>query len=365
MTGQLKYNQDAMSIFGDKMEQKAGDGAFLVQGQTVNVGMTYSDVKDLCTTLVQKELAIYEQKASATAIQRFDHIIDKLLVALSKLDEQYKMKFQEPAIQFAARETFKEYIRSGKEELSDDLIDLMIERLTVDEHTTKQALIDEARQILPKLSTSSVAILALLAACKLLFIRRRDGFVEVFKRLTPLAKEVGTPHSMDIAYLEQIRCGQSLSFVNSFSPFVDTMMKTYAPIFTHPITIDEFNNIMAEEGLNTGDHKILGTILSLFKTEGNNMSLDISVVTEKMFVEKNEELIPSLNKVVSRLPRYNADEARQFFLEIDKNWNNVIDLFNRKDIQSFMVSPVGNYIGTRKLSKLMGEYVSIDLFYHN
>lgn len=347
------------------MEQKAGDGALQVQGQTVNVGMSYSDVKDLCTTLVQKELAIYEQKASETALLRFNQILDKLLKALSKLDEQYKMKFQEPAIQFAACETFKEFIRSGKEELSDDLIDLMIERLTVEEHTTKQALIDEARQILPKLSTSSVAILALLAACKLLFIRRREDYIDVFKRLSPLAKEVGTPQSIDIAYLEQIRCGQSLSFVTSFTPFVDAMMKTYAPIFTHPITIEEFNKIMAEEGLNTGNHRLFGTILSFFRTEGQNMSIDISVVTEKMFVEHKEALLSSLNKVISRLPKYTNEEVRQFYLAIDSNWNNVIDLFNRKDIQSFMVSPVGNYIGTRKLSKLMGEDVSINLFYQN
>lgn len=354
-----------MSILGDKMEQKAGDGALQVQGQTVNVGMSYSDVKDLCTTLVQKELAIYEQKASETAIRRFEQIMDKLLEALRQLDEQYKMKFQEPAIQFAARETFKEYIRSGKEELSDDLIDLMIERLTVEEHTTKQALIDEARQILPKLSTSSVAILALCAACKLLFIRRREGFIDVFRKLTPLAKEVGTPLRMDIAYLEQVRCGQSLSFVSSFSPFVDAMMKIYAPVFTHQITIEEFNRIMSEEGLNTGDHKVFGMLLSLFKTEGHNMLLDISVTTEKMFVEKNEELLSALNKVVSRLPKYTSEEVRQFFIAIDSNWNNVIELFNRKEIQSFMVSPVGNYIGTRKLSKLIGEDVSINLFYQN
>lgn len=362
---QLKYNRGAMSILGDKMEQTAGDGALQVQGQIVNVGMSYSDIKDLCTTLVQKELENYEQKASATAMQRFDDIMDKLLYALSRLDEQYRMKFQEPAIQFAAHETFKEYIRSGKEELSDDLIDLMIERLIVEEHTTKQALIDEARQILPKLSTSSVAILALLAVCKLLFIRRREGFIDVFRKLTPLAKEVGTPAGMDIAYLEQVRCGQSLSFVKSFSPFINAMMKTYSSFFTHSIPVDEFNKIMAEEGLNVGDPSKFGAILSLFKTEGRDMTLDISMVSNEMFKVKNDELIESVNKVVARLPKYTTDEARQFFLNIDANWNNVIELFNRSDIQSFMVSPVGNYIGTRKLSKLLGEDVSINLFYHN
>lgn len=31
--------------------------------------------------------------------------------------------------------------------------------------------------------------------------------------------------------------------------------------------------------------------------------------------------------------------------------------------KSFMLSPVGMYIGTRKLSRVQGEEVSIDIFY--
>ena len=106
-----------MSLLGNKIQQTVGDHALQIQGQNVNVGMSYADVKDLCTTLIKSEIASYEQMAYSVAQERFERIISKLLEALSQIDEQYRIRFQEPSIQFAAQESFKEFIRSGKEEL--------------------------------------------------------------------------------------------------------------------------------------------------------------------------------------------------------------------------------------------------------
>ena len=347
------------------MQQTAGDNSLQIQGENVHVGMSYADVKDLCTTLIRSEIASYEQKANSVAQERFESIMSKLLEALSKIDEQYRMRFQEPSIQFAAQETFKEYIRSGKEELSDDLIDLMIERIKVDEHTTKQALIDEARQILPKLSTSAIAILAILALSKLLILRNRGAFIENMRSLTPLVKEIGTPRSLDIAYLEQVRCGQVLSFISSFKAFSERMLEAYLPVFTHSITVDQFNKIASELGLNLERPQLLVNILSLFETKDNLMTLNISVLSEDMFLSNKEEIVNVLRQFVEKMTKYTKEEVEQFFLEIDNQWQNVIDLFNRKDIRSFMVSPVGYYIGSRKLCKVLGEEIPIGLFFND
>lgn len=352
-----------MSILGDKMQQTAGENSLQVQGNTVNIGMSYADVKDLCTTLIMSELASYEQRANELARNRFDSIMDKLLEALAQIDDKYRMRFQEPAIQFAASETFKEYIRSGNDELSDDLIDLMIERIMVDEHTTKQALIDEARQILPKLSPTTIAVLAILSFSKIILIRKKADFIEKLKSLSPILKDLGKPERMEIAYLEQVRCGQMLSFVNSFGDFIDAMMKTYAPVFSHSITIDDFNKYAGEICTNVGDNTLFLSLITLFETKGTSMSMNISVISEDMFLAKKTELHNALNEMMNRLPKYTKEEVCNFFLGIDPNWQNAIDLFNRKDIRSFIVSPVGYYIGTRKLTKILGEEIPISLFY--
>lgn len=347
------------------MEQNAGDNAQQIQGQNVYVGMSYSDVKDLCTTLIQSELALYTQHANLEAQQRFNNILNKLLDAMSKIDEKYRSRFQEPAIQFAANETFKEYIRSGKEDLSDDLIDLMIERICVEEYSTKQALIDEARQVLPKLSSTTVAILAILTFSKLIIKNKKSDFIARLQKLSPLLHDIGNPHSIDIAYLEQARCGQSLSFVKASDEFAEMMQKKYSALFTHPIPIDEFKKIVEESEWNKGDAAFLGTLLSLFDVKDNNTSFNYSVLNESIFLVKKKELLDASNSILKHSKPYSKDEVEKFFLEIDKNWQNVFNLFHREDVKSFMISPVGNYIASRKLTKLLGEEISINLFYRD
>ena len=282
---------------------------------------------------------------------------------MSQLEDSTRQRFQEPSIQFAVNETMKEYIRSGKEELGDDLIDLMIERLKVEEHTTKQSLIDEARQILPKLSNSAVAVLAMLTFVKLIFLRERTEFVRILEKLTSLAGELGTPQSLDIAYLEQARCGQSLSFVTSNKNFVEEMKNTYDVLFSHPVSLEEFNQFMREYGINQEEKTpILLAISSFFDTKAQSMTYKYSTFPESRIKDEIKEY---MNLLKDRLSLYSEEEVRAYFLGISPMWQNVINLFERKDIKSFTLSPVGMYIGTRKLSRVLGEEVSIDIFYKN
>lgn len=358
-----KFKLVVTSLINGKMKQIAGDNSHQIQAQTVNIGMSYTEVKNLCQDLIQSELDTYKQDAFVEAEKRFNKISDRLLERLSQLEDSTRQRFQEPSIQFAVNETMKEYIRSGKEELGDDLIDLMIERLKVEEHTTKQSLIDEARQILPKLSNSAVAVLAMLTFVKLIFHRERTEFVRILEKLTSLAGELGTPQSLDIAYLEQARCGQSLSFVTSNKNFVEEMKNTYDVLFSHPVSLEEFNQFMREYGINQEEKTpILLAILIFFDTKAQGMIYKYSTFPESRI---KDEIKKYMNLLKDRLSLYSEEEVRAYFLGISPMWQNVINLFERKDIKSFMLSPVGMYIGTRKLSRVLGEEVSIDIFYKN
>ena len=350
-----------ISILGNRMKQIAGDDSLQIQGKTIHVGMSYAEIKDLCTTLIQSELALYTQKANEEAWERFESILEKFLDALKNIDEKYRMRFQEPAIQFAANETFKEYIRSGKEELGDDLIDLMIERMQVDEYSAKRMLIDEARQVLPKLSSASVAILGILTFTKFIFFKRRGDFIEMLRKLSPLILQIGMPQNLDIACLEQARCGQSLSFVTSYKEFVEIMMDTYAPIFTRSIPNEMFEKILVENHWNQGDVKLFLSIHTLFQTEGNSQLFNISTISKNSFAKDNPTLRNAATILLDVMPKFSEKEVKQFFLDINPEWENVIRLFHMKRIHSFMISPVGYYIALRKLTRLLGEEIPLDM----
>ncbi len=334
--------------------------------RTVNIyGMSFSDVRTLCLDLLQSELALYRQEAAKEAEKRLNDISDKLMERLKQTEATVCQRFMEPAIQFAVNETMTEYIRSGKEELSDDLIDLMIERLQVEEHSTQQTLIDDARQILPKLSSTSVAILTLLAFTRLVMFRDRREFVEFIGKLSPLLRQLGTPHNMDIAYLEQARCGQNLSVIVSNSSFIETMKKHYAACFTHPITTDRFNQIMQELNYNTGANTLIRfELVKLFDTKEGKMQYNYSTKIDKFSIgPQKDKIVAGCNALIAQAVPYTDEEIRQFFRDIDPDWQSVFNLFERREIQLFKPSPVGLYIGARKLSRLWGQDVPIGLFY--
>lgn len=356
-----------MSILGDKMQQTAGDNSQQIQGQTIIVqqGMNPDQVRALCLDIVQKELALYKQQANEEAMRRFNHLMDKFLNLLSKIEEDKRQRLQEPAIQNALNETFKEYVKSGEEELGDDLIDLMIERLEVEEHTTKQSILDEVRQILPKLSASTVSLITLLAFSNLIIPRQTDSFTEMLHRLSPLIKHLQDIHPIDVAYLEQVRCGQSLSFVGFGHNLEQRLLSNYNLLFYHPISIDQFNAFMTKYGYNAADKFYLSlTLQSLMVTEGEQKHFKYNSYREQQIVgSKSKEILEALNKLKENMVPFGESEVRQFFINVDPNWSIVFDKFNKEDIKNFALSPVGSYIGTRKLSKIFNQDIPLSVFY--
>lgn len=331
----------------------------------IHQGMNYDEVRTLCLDLVQKELALYKQQAIDESMRRFNQLMDKFLDKFSRIEENKRQRLQEPAIQNALNETFKEYVKSGHEEMGDDLIDLMIERVEVEEHTTKQSIIDEVRQILPKLSSSTISLVSLLAFSQLILPRQTDVFMDMLYKLSPLAENVQDIHGIDVAYLEQIGCGQSLSFVGFGKNFEQRMLSNYNLLFYNPISIDQFNEIMAKYGYNQSDKLYISlALISLMDTKGNQMRFKFNSYREDLIVgEKKFEITKAVDNLLKEMKAFDENGVRQFFLNIDTNWTVVFNNFNKEDIKNFTLSPVGSYIGTRKLSRILGQDIPLSVFY--
>lgn len=331
----------------------------------IHQGMNYDEVRTLCLDLVQRELALYKQQAIDESMRRFNQLMEKFLGQFSRIEESKRQRLQEPAIQNALNETFKEYVKSGKEELGEDLIDLMIERVEVEEHTTNQSIIDEVRQILPKLSSSTVSLISLLTFSQLIIPRATDIFIDMLHKLSPLVENIRDIHNIDVAYLEQIRCGQSLSFVGFGKNFEQRMLSNYNLLFYYPISIDQFNSIMAKYGYNLEDKLYISLALnSLMDTKGKRMQFKFNSYREEFLVgEKKYKITEPLGNLLKEMSALDEIEIRQFFLNINPNWAMVFDKFNRDDIKNFTLSPVGSYIGTRKLSKIFSQDIPLSVFY--
>ena len=186
-------------------KQRAGDNSTQIQIGTVNSGLGYSDVKEICIDILKTEMERYASKAFDEAERRFNVFTDNVLQRLGDIDGKLLNRFEEPAVQMSFHEATKEYIRSGNEFTKENLIDLLIERLREAEtSTTLSAVIDEAIQIVPKLTESTLSLLALIVFSQLNFPCDRKNFEQMLLKMTETVVKASESTPLDSAYLQQI-----------------------------------------------------------------------------------------------------------------------------------------------------------------
>lgn len=338
---------------------------------TIVNGMRPAEVIQVCETLIQKEIANYTLKAEQTAKERYQELSNKLEERLNSLTESQLEKIQEPAIQIAVNETYTEYIRSGEESLGDELIDLLIDRMSVSEHTSKQIIIDEARRLLPKLTKNLVDLLAIMTFLRLMLPRPRLRFVEMLKKVGDLGKNAYDIKTIDIALLNQT-LGTNETIWENIQSVENILLKIYDTFFRKAVPNDQFMTLLNSKpeynkqnsGLfwNTPSKAILNHVGRL----GNDWYYKYNTNEGFQTYEKdmkNPEMASLLTGFASLATKMSVSEVKDFLLSINDNWGKISYLYSREDVRSLTIRPVGYYIGLRHLCKQLGEDIQFSIFY--
>lgn len=360
---------------------KVGDSAHVNQAGRdviINSGLQVSDVVPIVKAMVQSELALYQQQAENTAQKRFEVFAQSLESAIADKVADKVGRFNEPAMQFAAREAAIGYIKTGEFSDREALIDLLIERVKEKEHSSNQMLIDEAIKILPKLSKESLATLTLLAYRNLLLTQ---GVVQTlekwFKSICPILELLPTITKLDIACLSQADCVTGIVGLGSNSNWSKSLLKNYDVYFRHEISIEDAallrdklglrceGNSISFDNLSDNPYHIVSIIqlfsvddVSTIKLRGINTS-----TYEKLFNKIGQhELLEEVKNVIKRTQPFTEQEVISKLDSIHPNWSKAIQLFNEHPLDGYQLKPVGMYIGSRQLSKLCGHEISMDLF---
>ena len=334
-------------------------------------GMRPAEVIQVCETLIQKEIANYTLKAEQTAKERYQELSLKLEEKLKSLTEIQLEKIQEPAIQIAANETYTEYIRSGEESLGDELIDLLIDRMSVSEHTSKQIIIDEARRLLPKLTKNLVDLLAIMTFLRLMLPRPRLRFVEMLKKVGDLGKNAYDIKTIDIALLNQT-LGTNETIWEDNQSVEGILLKIYDAFFRKAVSNDKFVALLnsrpeynkQNSGLfwNTPSKAILNHVGRLGNDWYFKYNTNEGFQTYKKDM-KNPEMADLLTGFASLAAKMSVSEVKEFLLSINDNWEKISYLYSREDVRSLTIRPVGYYIGLRHLCKQFGEDIQFSIFY--
>lgn len=331
-------------------------------------GITAEAAMEICKYVVKAELSVYTQDARAEAEKRLSDISEKTIGRITSLKEDLLHRFKEPAIQMALNETFKNYIASGNEELGENLIDLLIERLNAQERTTEQSIIDEARNIIPKLSSNTVSLLAIMVFSKLIFPYKRNKYDDLLLKLAPLTERLKNISSLDIAHLKQVGCGYGISVFHVVEPLEKYLLSNYDLFFRHNISCDELNGVLQKylQLISASQLTDLTYIMSMFAIGGQNLSFNITntkTVTEALHHNNKDQLIPLFEDLKNKATPFTEDEVRSYHVQKDARWQYAFDVFKKEQITTFQLNPVGVYIGIRQLTKICEMPIPMSLFY--
>ena len=339
-------------------------------------GLQVTDIVPLVNTLVESKLSVYAAQAKVTAIERandFGQLLEKMVE--EKVADKIE-RFNEPSIQMAARKAALGYVMSGDKEQEDNSIDLLIERIKTDEHTTQQNLIDEAIDVLPKLSKETLTLLILIAYQNLTYNGSREMLIKWFKCVSPMLETAIHITPLDISYLQQTGCAFGITGIYSHDKFEEKYLKSNSYFFKHSISGQEYVDFWESFGFIVNDIAITGPIedftklINIFKTNPIKKEVSLNITSPQVFEQAYQDPFLSSHKdiilnAIQRFPSFSKDEVRQYFLDIDSNWGPTIDLLNRDEVRALNATPVGNYIASRQLSKLSELDIGLDVFYHN
>lgn len=356
--------------FGNDQKIECVNQSTIVQAKgDINFnGITAETAMEICKYVVKAELAVYTQDARVEAEKRLSDISEKTIDRITSLKEDLLHRFKEPAIQMALNETFKNYIASGNEDLGENLIDLLIERLNAQERTTEQSIIDEARNIIPKLSSNTVSLLAIMVFSKLIFPYNKKQYDDLLLKLAPLVERLKNISSLDIAHLKQVGCGYGISAFHVVEPLEKYLLSDYDLFFRHNISLNELNDIFQKypQLMNVSQRTNLPYIMGLFFIEGQYVSFNVTntkTVTEAFNQANKDQLIPLFEDLKNKAIPFTEDEVRDYHIQKDARWQYAFDVFKNNQITTFQLNPVGVYIGIRQLTKICEMSIPMSLFY--
>lgn len=346
-------------------------------------GLGAADVIAIVNKVVALELSQYSQNAEKKLEERLNNFSSKLVEELAQKVSDKIDRFNEPSLQFAVREAAIGYIKSGADEVEENLIDLMIERVKVAEHSTMQQLVDQAIKVIPTLSSETLALLTLLTFRQLTFKGAKTEYLKWVAMVDSIVNTLTTVSVLDIEYLIQAGCAVGLTGLRANKKWEEICKENADLLFRHPATEETINTFLSSIGVqkmengggysstrndNLGEKVILFLASAMIEVPSLKIGYNVvsSYTIDEILRQQGLEIIQtSFITLRDSQLLYTDEEVVRFFEKLNPNWRKAIELLNSKRMISLTLTPVGTYIGSRQLSKLSGRDIPMDIFYHD
>lgn len=345
----LENNKQTISnVDNSSIQQAQGD-----IHNIIFVGNT--SLTDIIREVVKSELNIVTKEAYEKFNQMIDEFRNRLADELGKLNNSQDLvnKFKEPKYQFILHDTIKEYAQSNDETLKEDLIDILIDRLQVNDNSVLQFVIENAIQILPKLTLPTSQLLGamylrfLKEKCSANLLRGKlNSYATIYEHLDKIT-------NLDIEYLKQLNCCTTLPDLKHMEPIETEMRVKYDLFFRKPLDIDNFHQFVNSNDVLKATCDVYSYCYKdeIYKDQYRCFYINVESMRDKLEKAGKTSIYSAIHPFFDNIPRLTDAEIRQELISINPNWEKAIRLFHKEYVWRLQPTPVGMYIARKILKR--------------
>jgi hypothetical protein len=345
-------------MINDKInKQEGGENSTNLQGQNIviNQGITYQDAKNIAIDVFKSNYLELSTKAAETAKQRAEELVDDFLTEVQKRSPESINSMENPGMQYAIFTAQKEYAKTGDKDLSDMLVDILVDRAAQEERNLKQIVLDESLSIVPKLTLSQMDSLTIIFILK--YSRNfQVGSIPLLKNyleeyISPFTSLLSKENSL-YQHLEFAGCG-SISL--GAHKIEDRILKTYKGIFCKGFTKEQFETT----GIIIDKYPAL--IIPCLQDNSKFQLAAIDDETFEQIAKENRVDEADIYKLKPFMNNYqmNATEVKDLLKQQGDFMNTLFEIWDNSPLKNMTLTSVGIAVATANLRRKTG--ISVDL----
>ena len=235
---------------GNKIEQEAGNNSTNIQvAGNVTIGIRYNEVKEIALDVFNNNFFKLSKKAANKALTRAEELVNDFLNNLYEKNRDVIEKLQEPAMQYSLYNALKGYAKTGDVKLKEQLMELLLQRISSEERSLTQIVLDEAIEVLPKLTREQINMLTLLFSVIFIIpihITSLSGLNDHFNnQIMQFYSPVSSSYSF-LTHLQFSGCCTVISEGSAWKPLAEIYKTMHSGLFSKGFTQEEFDEQFRE-----------------------------------------------------------------------------------------------------------------------
>ncbi len=343
----------------DIQKQEGGDNSKNIQViGDVTCGISYTEARQIALDVFNANCQKMMNEAAQTAEKRANEIVDDFTKKLFEEHPELSVRLKDPSIQYSAFSVIKNYVKTGDAELKERMLGMLIQRMEAKERSMEQIVLDEAIEIIPKLTQDQINILSLILSA--VYITHRITNIDDFKDFINNRLMTFYPNKKSnsiYTHLQYTGCCTFLGGISTYKPFIDILNLKYGGLFNKGFSDETFKQTFSKDC-----DQIIPILakcqqnLSLMQFNAINETVLTTIIRQNKLERVSTQIMQLHNQ-----NKMSNDDILAFLCSINSRIRSFIKDWDDKlsDLRTIALTPVGYAIAILNYNIKTGKNISL------